>query len=223
MQFVLEAEELPRNIRYGSQATLVVYAGGVRLADLIGSGWIRAVSVLTYLSRPRGGRGACDSSGGLPGGRAGDRVQPGNAAALSGSAVRGPAADRRTPRPPVLQLAQVLVLILAVAVGLGWIFGSLAHSPASVWLILLAIVTLCLARLSRAPRDIPATLALSVASLVTVLLQVSPDLRAILPWLMGRGFVLGALTAWVAFALLPGRPVPVASPPPWPPQVQTKA
>ena len=50
VQFVLETEELPRNLRYGSQATLVVYAGGVRLTDLIGAGWIRAVSVLTYLS-----------------------------------------------------------------------------------------------------------------------------------------------------------------------------
>ena len=33
-------------------------------------------------------------------------------------------------RPPVLQLVQVLVLILAVTIGLGWIFASLAHSPA---------------------------------------------------------------------------------------------
>jgi hypothetical protein len=89
----------------------------------------------------------------------------------------------------------------------------LADSPASVWLILLALVALCFGRLAKTPRDITATLALLVAALVTVLLHVSPELPSILVWLLGRSFLLGAVTAWLAFALLPGRPADAAPSP----------
>jgi multidrug resistance efflux pump len=46
---VLDTERLPRNLRYGSQATLVAYAGGSGVMDAIAAGWLRAYSVLTYL------------------------------------------------------------------------------------------------------------------------------------------------------------------------------
>ena len=46
---VLDSERLPRNLRYGSQATLVAYAGGSGIMDMIAAGWLRAYSYLTYL------------------------------------------------------------------------------------------------------------------------------------------------------------------------------
>jgi len=50
VQLVLDAGTLPRNLRYGSQASVVFYAGGVGVTDAIGAAWIRVLSVLTYLS-----------------------------------------------------------------------------------------------------------------------------------------------------------------------------
>ena len=46
---VLQNERLPRNLRYGSQATVVAYAGGSGAMDLIAATWLRVYSVLTYL------------------------------------------------------------------------------------------------------------------------------------------------------------------------------
>jgi multidrug resistance efflux pump len=47
---VLQDQRPPGSLRYGSQATVVLYAGGVGVTDLIGAAWIRVVSLLTYLS-----------------------------------------------------------------------------------------------------------------------------------------------------------------------------
>jgi len=46
---VLDTERLPHNLRYGSQATLVAYAGGSGVMDMIAAGGLRAYSLLTYV------------------------------------------------------------------------------------------------------------------------------------------------------------------------------
>jgi Protein of unknown function (DUF2955) len=71
-------------------------------------------------------------------------------------------------RPALLQLVQLYAIIMVVTYGLIWVFGALADSLASVWLILLALIALCFRRLTKTPSNIAATLALSVASLVVL-------------------------------------------------------
>ena len=48
VQLVLDSEQLPRNLRYGSQTTVVLYAADVGITDAIGAFWIRVLSYLTY-------------------------------------------------------------------------------------------------------------------------------------------------------------------------------
>ncbi|MFM4932078.1 HlyD family secretion protein [Aeromonas dhakensis] len=43
-------EALPRGLRYGSQATVIFYPNKVGMMDTIAAGWIRVVSLLTYIA-----------------------------------------------------------------------------------------------------------------------------------------------------------------------------
>jgi hypothetical protein len=115
-------------------------------------------------------------------------------------------------RPPLPMLLRLFALVVGVTLALTRVFTTLAASPTAVWLGLLALATACFAMLARRPQDLAATVALTVAAIVVVLLQVSAELPPILPWLMGRAFVLGAGTALLAHAVLPGRVAPPRPP-----------
>ncbi len=47
---LLTEQPPPRSLRYGSQATVVAYAGGSTVMDMIALAWIRVYSILAYLS-----------------------------------------------------------------------------------------------------------------------------------------------------------------------------
>lgn len=47
---LLTEQPPPRSLRYGSQATVVTYAGGSLVMDVIALAWIRVYSILAYLS-----------------------------------------------------------------------------------------------------------------------------------------------------------------------------
>ena len=49
VRLVLDGD-LPKGVRYGSQATVVIYTGENPLTNALGSFWIRLISVLTYAS-----------------------------------------------------------------------------------------------------------------------------------------------------------------------------
>jgi len=116
-------------------------------------------------------------------------------------------------RPQLPILMRLFAVVIGVTLVLTQVFATLADAPAAVWLGLLALATACFAQLARTPQNLAATVALIVASIVTVLLQVSAELPPILPWLMGRAFVLGAAAALLAHVVLPGRPTPAGAPP----------
>jgi len=119
-------------------------------------------------------------------------------------------------RPKLPMLLRLFAVVVGVTLVLTQVFTTLADSSLAVWLGLLALATACFAVLARRPQNLAATVALTAAAIVTVLLQVSAELPPILPWLMGRAFVLGATTALLAHVVLPGRRLPEAPIPPSP-------
>jgi multidrug resistance efflux pump len=50
VRLVFEDMEFPKGVRYGSQANIIIYADDSTVMDALGSLWIRAVAVLSYLS-----------------------------------------------------------------------------------------------------------------------------------------------------------------------------
>ncbi len=50
VRLVFEGMEFPKGVRYGSQANIIIYADDSAIMDALGSLWIRAVAVLSYLS-----------------------------------------------------------------------------------------------------------------------------------------------------------------------------
>jgi hypothetical protein len=77
-------------------------------------------------------------------------------------------------RPPVGQMLQILLLVVAITGLLSRCFLAVADSPASVWVLLLALATGCFAQLAVKPQNMPALLMLMVALLVTALIQSDP-------------------------------------------------
>jgi len=68
-----------------------------------------------------------------------------------------------------------MLLIVGVITGLlSRYFLAVADSPASVWVLLLALATGCFAQLAVKPQNMPVLLALMVALLVTALIQSDP-------------------------------------------------
>lgn len=50
VRLVFEGMEFPKGVRYGSQANIIIYADDSAVMDMLGSLWIRAVAILSYLS-----------------------------------------------------------------------------------------------------------------------------------------------------------------------------
>jgi multidrug resistance efflux pump len=50
VRLVFEGIEFPKGVRYGSQANIIIYADDSAVMDVLGSLWIRAVAILSYLS-----------------------------------------------------------------------------------------------------------------------------------------------------------------------------
>ena len=50
VRLVFEGGKFPQGVRYGSQANIIIYADDNAVMDLLGSVWIRLVSVLSYLT-----------------------------------------------------------------------------------------------------------------------------------------------------------------------------
>jgi hypothetical protein len=108
-------------------------------------------------------------------------------------------------RPPIAMLAGIVLLVGLLSSLLAFGFVALADSPASVWMLLLALATWGFARLDAAPDAVAPLLALMTAAMVTVLARVAPTLALDLPWLMTGATVQAVVAALLAHALLPSR------------------
>jgi len=115
-------------------------------------------------------------------------------------------------RPPLSQMLQILLLVMATSWLLSRCFLAVADSPISVWVLLLALATGCFAQLAVKPQHVPALLALMVAVLVTSLIQSDPAQAGPLPIFMGVAAAQAVLVTLLAHALLPSR-VPRRPPP----------
>ena len=115
-------------------------------------------------------------------------------------------------RPPLSQMLQILLLVMAISWLLSRCFLAVADSPISVWVLLLALATGCFAQLAVKPQHVPALLALMVAVLVTSLIQSDPAQAGPLPIFMGVAAAQAVLVTLLAHALLPSR-VPRRPPP----------
>lgn len=106
-------------------------------------------------------------------------------------------------RPKLAKLAGAL----AVVVGLTWVlthmFAALADTPATVWIVLVAMVAAAFGRLARRPGDMLAMLTLMVASIVVVIREWAGDLGLAVPWLLGVAMAQAIVTALIAYTVLP--------------------
>ena len=99
-----------------------------------------------------------------------------------------------------------MLLIVGVITGLlSRCFLAVADSPASVWVLLLALATGCFAQLAVKPQNMPVSLALMVAVLVTWLIRSDPAKAGPLPIFIGVAAALAVLVTFQAHALLPMR------------------
>jgi hypothetical protein len=108
-------------------------------------------------------------------------------------------------RPPVGQMLQILLLVVAITWLLSRCFLAVADSPISVWVLLLAIATGCFAQLAVKPQHVPALLALMVSVLVASMIQADPTQAAPLPIFMGMAAAQAIMATFLAHALLPSR------------------
>jgi hypothetical protein len=116
-------------------------------------------------------------------------------------------------RPPMKLLLAAPVLITGITWTLVIMFRMVADSPGSVWMALLALATLCFARLARKPDDVPALLALLTSVVVTALIRSDPSLSTQLPWAMAIAAIEAVVTVLLAHAVLPSAPIPSAPKP----------
>jgi hypothetical protein len=115
-------------------------------------------------------------------------------------------------RPLLRQMLQILLIVVVITWLLSRCFLAVADSPASVWVLLLALATGCFSQLAVKPHNVPALLALMVAVLVTSLIQSDPAQAGPLPIFMGVAAAQAVLITLLAHALLPSR-VPRRPPP----------
>jgi hypothetical protein len=111
-------------------------------------------------------------------------------------------------RPRLAKLAGALAFV----VGLTWVitqmFAALADTPATVWIVLVALAAAAFARLARRPGDMLAMLTLMVASIVVVIREWAGDLGLAVPWMLGAAMAQAIVTALIAYTVLPSHEAP---------------
>jgi hypothetical protein len=115
-------------------------------------------------------------------------------------------------RPPVGQMLQVLLIVVAISWVLSRSFMAVADSPIAVWVLLLALACGCFAQLAVKPQNVPALLALMVSVLVTTLIQADPAQAGPLPVFMGLAVAQAVGVTLLAHVLLPSQAPPRAPP-----------